>query len=162
MLEYDSHGYLLDAHINAVINRLGSSDAVSYVRPQVDQHIDVVHPRLFGAFVEQMGRSVYAGIYEADHPTADARGFRCDVKELVFLANRSTTDAVSVDVDVAQMGVCAVDAARLLHDTDFHAKNTAAEPERVGLMDLDVAVEAGHVRAELPPCSWAVIALSLD
>mgnify|MGYP001561839561 CR=1 FL=1 len=78
----------------------------------------------------------------------------------VFLANRSATDAVSVDVDVTQLGVCAVDAARLLHDPDFHAKNTAAEPERVGLMDLDVAVEAGHVRAELPPCSWAVIALS--
>ena len=39
--------------------------------------------RLFGAFVEHLGRCVYGGIYEPDHPTADARGFRGDVLELV-------------------------------------------------------------------------------
>ena len=39
--------------------------------------------RLFGAFVEHLGRCVYEGIYEPGHPTADARGFRGDVLELV-------------------------------------------------------------------------------
>src|SRR5262245_27219317 len=39
--------------------------------------------RLFGTFVEHMGRSVYTGIYEPDHPTAIANGFRRDVLELV-------------------------------------------------------------------------------
>jgi alpha-N-arabinofuranosidase len=39
--------------------------------------------RLFGSFVEHMGRCVYTGIYEPDHPTADANGFRQDVAELV-------------------------------------------------------------------------------
>lgn len=38
--------------------------------------------RLFGSFVEHMGRSVYTGIYEPGHPTADADGFRGDVAEL--------------------------------------------------------------------------------
>jgi alpha-N-arabinofuranosidase len=38
--------------------------------------------RVFGTFVEHMGRCVYGGIYEPDHPTADARGFRRDVLEL--------------------------------------------------------------------------------
>ncbi len=40
-------------------------------------------PRLFGAFVEHLGRCVYGGIYEPGHPTADARGFRQDVLALV-------------------------------------------------------------------------------
>jgi alpha-L-arabinofuranosidase len=39
--------------------------------------------RLFGAFVEHLGRGVYGGLYEPGHPTADERGFRRDVLELV-------------------------------------------------------------------------------
>ncbi len=40
-------------------------------------------PRLFGAFVEHLGRCVYGGIYEPGHPTADEKGFRRDVLDLV-------------------------------------------------------------------------------
>jgi alpha-L-arabinofuranosidase len=40
-------------------------------------------PRLFGAFIEHLGRCVYGGIYEPEHPTADAHGFRQDVLALV-------------------------------------------------------------------------------
>ena len=39
--------------------------------------------RLFGSFVEHLGRCVYTGIFEPGHPTADDRGFRHDVLELV-------------------------------------------------------------------------------
>jgi hypothetical protein len=39
--------------------------------------------RLFGAFVEHLGRCVYGGIFEPGHPTADERGFRRDVLALV-------------------------------------------------------------------------------
>ena len=39
--------------------------------------------RLFGAFVEHLGRCVYEGIFEPGHPTADERGFRGDVLALV-------------------------------------------------------------------------------
>ena len=42
-----------------------------------------VDPRLFGAFVEHLGRGVYGGIYEPGHPTADEKGFRRDVLDLV-------------------------------------------------------------------------------
>ena len=38
--------------------------------------------RIFGAFVEHMGRCVYGGIYEPGHETADENGFRGDVLEL--------------------------------------------------------------------------------
>lgn len=39
--------------------------------------------RLFGTFVEHLGRCVYTGIYEPSHPSADDAGFRGDVRELV-------------------------------------------------------------------------------
>lgn len=39
--------------------------------------------RLFGSFVEHMGRCVYGGIHEPGHRDADADGFRTDVQELV-------------------------------------------------------------------------------
>jgi alpha-N-arabinofuranosidase len=42
-----------------------------------------VDPRIYGSFVEHMGRCVYTGIYEPEHETADESGFRNDVAELV-------------------------------------------------------------------------------
>jgi len=47
--------------------------------------------RLFGAFVEHLGRCVYDGLYEPDHPSADSEGFREDVIELVKELGVSTT-----------------------------------------------------------------------
>lgn len=42
-----------------------------------------VEPEVFGSFVEHLGRCVYNGIYEPDHPLADERGFRKDVIEAI-------------------------------------------------------------------------------
>ncbi|MCL1899115.1 MAG: alpha-N-arabinofuranosidase [Promicromonosporaceae bacterium] len=42
-----------------------------------------VRPRTFGSFVEHLGRCVYTGIYDPEHPTADEDGFRQDVLDLV-------------------------------------------------------------------------------
>ena len=38
-----------------------------------------IDPRIYGSFVEHMGRVVYTGIYEPGHSSADADGFRRDV-----------------------------------------------------------------------------------
>lgn len=43
-------------------------------------HVD---DKLFSSFVEHVGRAIYSGIYEPDHPLADEQGFRRDVLELV-------------------------------------------------------------------------------
>ncbi|AQP48340.1 alpha-L-arabinofuranosidase [Tessaracoccus aquimaris] len=48
-----------------------------------DFTIAEVPHRIFGSFVEHMGRCVYTGIYEPGHPAADERGFRTDVLDLV-------------------------------------------------------------------------------
>lgn len=45
--------------------------------------IGEVSPKLFGSFIEHLGRAVYGGVYEPDHPTADEQGFRQDVLALV-------------------------------------------------------------------------------
>ncbi len=42
-----------------------------------------VSPRLFGSFVEHLGRCVYTGIHEPGHPTADEAGLRGDVLDLI-------------------------------------------------------------------------------
>ena len=41
-----------------------------------------VRRRTFGSFVEHLGRCVYTGIYDPEHPSADDDGFRGDVIEL--------------------------------------------------------------------------------
>jgi alpha-L-arabinofuranosidase len=46
-------------------------------------HRGDIDRRLFGSFVEHMGRCVYTGIFEPTHPLADAAGFRTDVAALV-------------------------------------------------------------------------------
>ncbi|MBV9851230.1 MAG: alpha-N-arabinofuranosidase [Armatimonadetes bacterium] len=48
-----------------------------------DFQIGAVDPRIYGSFIEHLGRAVYSGIYEPDHPTADGDGFRQDVLDLV-------------------------------------------------------------------------------
>src|SRR3954449_8841984 len=42
-----------------------------------------VNPRIFGSFVEHLGRCVYTGIFEPGHPSADEDGIRTDVLDLV-------------------------------------------------------------------------------
>ncbi len=48
-----------------------------------DFSIGQVDKRIFGSFVEHLGRAVYTGIYEPGHPQADENGFRKDVAALV-------------------------------------------------------------------------------
>jgi alpha-N-arabinofuranosidase len=49
--------------------------------------IGKVDERIYGSFIEHLGRAVYNGIYEPTHPTADDKGFRKDVMELVKQLN---------------------------------------------------------------------------
>jgi alpha-N-arabinofuranosidase len=58
---------------------------MTHARITIDRDFTIadVPRRLFGSFVEHMGRCVYTGIFEPGHPQADERGFRRDVLELV-------------------------------------------------------------------------------
>jgi alpha-N-arabinofuranosidase len=48
-----------------------------------DNIISKIDERLFGAFIEHLGRAVYGGLYEPLHSSADENGFRKDVLELI-------------------------------------------------------------------------------
>ncbi len=51
-----------------------------YTRGKID-------PRIYGSFIEHLGRGVYDGIFEPSHPSADENGFRRDVIEAVAPLN---------------------------------------------------------------------------
>lgn len=48
-----------------------------------DYTLAEVDKRIYGSFIEHMGRAIYGGIYEPGHPAADEYGFRQDVLSLV-------------------------------------------------------------------------------
>jgi len=48
-----------------------------------EYRISRVDNRIYGSFIEHLGRAVYNGIYQPGHPTADSDGFRQDVIDLV-------------------------------------------------------------------------------
>ena len=45
--------------------------------------ISEIDKRIYGSFIEHLGRAVYGGIYEPGHYTSDENGFRKDVIDLV-------------------------------------------------------------------------------
>ncbi|WP_127495288.1 arabinosylfuranosidase ArfA [Paenibacillus glycanilyticus] len=51
----------------------------------IDKNFTVspVDPRVYGSFIEHLGRAVYGGIYDPGHPTADGNGFRQDAIEVI-------------------------------------------------------------------------------
>ena len=49
--------------------------------------ISEIDKRIYGSFIEHLGRAVYNGIYEPEHPTADDMGFRKDVLDLINQLN---------------------------------------------------------------------------
>ena len=56
-----------------------------YAKMVIDKDFKIaeIDKRIYGSFIEHLGRAVYQGIYQPGHPTADENGFRKDVMELV-------------------------------------------------------------------------------
>ncbi len=52
-----------------------------------DYTIGEIDGRIYGSFIEHLGRAIYSGIYEPGHETADEMGFRKDVIELINKLN---------------------------------------------------------------------------
>ena len=51
----------------------------------IDKQFQVskIDNRIYGSFIEHLGRAVYGGIYQPDSPLSDEQGFRKDTLELV-------------------------------------------------------------------------------
>jgi len=48
-----------------------------------DFKVSEIDNRIYGSFIEHLGRAVYGGIYDPGHPLSDSLGFREDVIDLV-------------------------------------------------------------------------------
>lgn len=55
----------------------------------IDRHFTVgeVDKRIYGSFIEHLGRAVYGGIYQPGSPLCDEQGFRRDVIGLISRLN---------------------------------------------------------------------------
>jgi len=58
----------------------------------IDKHFIVgdIDKRIYGSFIEHLGRAVYGGIYQPGSPLADEQGFRKDVIDLINTLNVPT------------------------------------------------------------------------
>ena len=77
----------------------------------------------------------------------------------VLVVNRDVAASANLRVTLPAWENAAVTDARLLHEDDYHAANTAAEQTRVVPRPLDCTVRDGALRLSLPPVSWAVVGL---
>jgi alpha-N-arabinofuranosidase len=84
----------------------------------------------------------------------------------LFIANRSTTDAATLRLDLSGLAAAwgrepVVAETHLIHDDDPYAANTLDHLERVGVKSIDDArVEASVLSARLPAISWAAVRLT--
>jgi alpha-N-arabinofuranosidase len=49
------------------------------VHLHTEHRVGPVDERIFGGFLEHLGRAVYEGVYDPGNPRSDERGFRTDV-----------------------------------------------------------------------------------
>src|SRR5690606_10613924 len=114
---------------------------------------DIIKPRI------DVG--TYRTAVYGEAPLVDAVVTASDEGAAVFLVNRSRTEAITVTIDVAELGIAAIDEAVTLWDDDVYAKNTLADQNRVGLKHLaGAALADGVLTVTLPPVSWSALALS--
>src|SRR5258705_1999013 len=62
---------------------LSREDSMARIGIDLTRRIGTVDRRIFGNFIEHLGRCIYGGIYEEGSPLSDAAGFRKDVLEAV-------------------------------------------------------------------------------
>lgn len=118
-----------------------------------DFRIGEIDPRLYGSFVEHVGRAVYGGIFEPGHATADGDGFRQDVLELVrelavplvrypggnFLSGYDWRDGIGPVAERPRR----LDLAWMSAETNEIGVNEFAAWARRAGMELDLAVNLG-------------------
>ncbi|WP_203582117.1 arabinosylfuranosidase ArfA [Microbacterium hibisci] len=83
----------------------------------------------------------------------------------VFVANRSLDESHEAVVDLRGLSVTGVRSAEMIRvpdDGDRRTANTQAEPDRVGLVPVEVQLEDDGCRIPLPPISWAVVVLDVE
>ncbi len=114
------------------------------IEADLSETIGPVPRRLFGSFVEHMGRAVYTGIHEPGHSTSDGRGFRGDVLDLVRELGPTVVRYPGgnfVSAHRWEDGVGPVDERPVRLDPAWHS----VEPNRFGLHEFAEWADAAGV-----------------
>ncbi|WP_395244073.1 alpha-N-arabinofuranosidase [Agromyces sp. MMS24-K17] len=124
------------------------------------------HP--FAAAAQSAGETVLAATVEGEADaslesvtaaiTRTAAGDRVSL----YLANRSTTTAADVDVELVALGATGIVQADLLWHPDPSATNTVDRPDEVAPRPLAATLDGDRLRATLPPLSWAVVRVACE
>ena len=110
--------------------------------------------------------SIDAPSYETERfgevPLVDAVATRDDAGAVLFVVNRSLDATVQFTVDTRPLGAqVAVVECLQLADSDRHASNSAADPDRVGLRPVSLPpLVDGEIDVPLPPVSWTMVRLA--
>lgn len=95
-----------------------------------------------------------------DVPALDAVAVRCEDGTLALFAVNRSLDT-PIDWQAVCPGCTTISESQTLTDDDLNAKNTADQPDRVGLKANDSAdLSNGTLSITLPPASWTVIHLA--
>ena len=73
------------------------------VNPHSEFQLGKVDERIFGGFLEHLGRAVYQGVYDPDHPQADQDGLRQDVRQA--LERLKVTIAIGIIIPLDRYNV---------------------------------------------------------
>lgn len=104
----------------------------------------------------------YGTKLQGEAPIIDSVATLAGDRGAVFLINRDQTQARSVSIDAASLGVTGVVEAWTLADDDHYATNTLAEPDRVTPTANDsVSLDSGTITITLPPVSWTALAFTV-
>ena len=101
-----------------------------------------IDKRLYGSFLEHLGRAVYTGIYEPGHPWADTEGMRKDVLDLVRRSIRRSAAIQAETSSQPTIGRTASGRGNRPRRLDLAWRTT--EPNQVGIHEFaDWAEKAG-------------------
>lgn len=62
---------------------IGRPNLEAKVKLDTDFRSGEIDPRIFGGFLEHLGRAVYGGVYDPGNPRSDSAGFRSDVLDVL-------------------------------------------------------------------------------
>jgi hypothetical protein len=76
---------------------MGKTEAMmqAHIHLDTEHRVGPIDRRIFGGFLEHLGRAVYEGVYDPESPLADEHGFRLDVAESLRAAMKQHATATT-------------------------------------------------------------------
>ena len=70
------------------------------IKIDTDRRLGRVDRRIFGQFIEHLGRCIYGGVFDEGSPLSDERGFRLDVLDATLEIDSRPTQGTTVRAEL--------------------------------------------------------------